>query len=286
MKKPGMKLIDLQRKFAADLMRPLDRGDQVSRKVKAAYIQPNDRLTSVERLEIYSRSYWYRLIDSMYEDFPGLRAVIGPRAFDKLVRAYLADCPSRSFTLRDLGQRLPAWLAKHKSFAGNKAALALDMIALEWAHIEAWDAAEFKHLGPEDLVEPGPNLRIGVQPHISLLELKYPVDDLRIRAAALEEEHEAASNVALKPKRRRTLALGRMKPQRIFLAVHRMDNSVYYRRLHHDEFRILQALRGRKTLGGALAGCVRESSLAPEELQRNLQTWFAAWAELGWLCRL
>src|SRR5262249_20423093 len=154
------------------------------RKIKASYIKPNDRLTPIERLEIYSRSYWYRLIDSMYEDFPGLRAIVGPRAFDKLVRAYLANCPSRSFTLRDLGSRLREWPKKNKSFVGNKTDGALDMIALEWAHIEAWDAAEEKVLGPEDLLVLGPNLRIGLQPYISLLDLKYPVDDLRIRAAS------------------------------------------------------------------------------------------------------
>ena len=281
-----MKLLELQRKFAADLMAPLGRGDQVSRKIKASYIKPNDRLTAIERLEIYSRSYWYRLIDSMYEDFPGLRAIVGPRAFDKLVRAYLADCPSRSFTLRDLGSRLHEWLKKHKSFAGNKADVALDMIALEWAHIEAWDAAEEKMLGPEDLLELGPNLRIGLQPHISLLDLKYPVDDLRIRAASNQEEHETVSNAATKPRKRRTLAAGRLKPERIFVAVHRMDDSIYYRRLDRDEFHLLRTLRERKPVGRALAICVRQSSRGAEELRKNLQKWFAAWAELGWLTRV
>lgn len=280
-----MKLAELQRRFAADLMRPLEDDDRISSKIKARYVKANDRLTPVERLEIYSRSYWYRIIDSMFDDFPGLRAVVGPRAFDKLVRAYLADCPSRSFTLRNLGSRLEEWLSKHRKFAGNKFGVARDMVALEWAHVEAWDKAENKILGPEDLLRPGANLKIGLQPHIGLLELQYPVDDLRIRAASLESEHEAASNVATKPKRRRTLAVGRLKPQQIFLAVHRMDDSVYYRRLAADEYRILQSIRARVPVGRALAKCVKESSLAPGELQRNLEKWFAAWAELGWLCK-
>ncbi len=281
-----MRLAELQRKFAADLMRPLGRNDEISPKVKATYIKPNSRLTSIERLEIYSRSYWYRLIDSMYEDFPGLQAIVGARAFDKLVRAYLADCPSRSFTLRDLGSQLHSWLGKNKSFAGKKADVALDMVALEWAHIEAWDAAEKQLLGPEDLLELGPNLRMGLQPHIRLLDLRYPVDDLRIEAASHQDLHEDASNVALKPKARRKIAVTRLKPKRIFVAVHRMDGSVYYRRLDHDEFRILAALREGKTVGRALAMCVKQSSLAPEDLQKNLQKWFAAWAELGWLTRV
>src|SRR5580704_3067280 len=104
-----MKLAELQRQMAAAIMQPLARADRQSPKSKVAYIKPNDRLTSLERVEIYSRSYWYRIIDSMYEDFPGLSAALGLRAFNKLVRAYLADCPSESYTLRNLGSRLWTW---------------------------------------------------------------------------------------------------------------------------------------------------------------------------------
>jgi hypothetical protein len=107
----------------------------------AGFIKPNDRLAPVERLEIYSRSYWFRVLDSLYDDFPGLRAVLGQRAFHRLSRAYLADCPSRSFTLRNLGSRLEDWLQRRPEYAGSRQALALDMVRLEWAHIEAFDNA-------------------------------------------------------------------------------------------------------------------------------------------------
>ena len=36
-----------------------------------ALVKPNDRLTPLERLEIYSRSYWFRVLDCLYDDFPG-----------------------------------------------------------------------------------------------------------------------------------------------------------------------------------------------------------------------
>ncbi len=150
-----MKLLELQRRMAAAIMRPLTSSDHIAPKADAAYIKPNDRLTAPERLEIYSRSYWYRLIDGMFEDFPGLLAVLGMRRFNGLIRAYLADCPSVSYTMRDLGSRLESWLHRNPEFAGNKIDVALDMIRLEWAHIEAWDGAAEKVLGPEDLVELG-----------------------------------------------------------------------------------------------------------------------------------
>src|SRR5262249_12987435 len=244
------------------------------------YVKPNDGLPSREGLEIYNRQYWFRVIDSMYDDFPGLCAVLGQRAFDRLARAYLADCPSRSFTLRDLGSRLEQWLRKNRRFAGDKAAVALDMAALGWAHIEAWDSAELQVLGPEHLAESGPRLRVTFQPQFRLLARNYRVDDVRIRVNAVQEEHEPASNAPTKPRVRRTVATGRLKPERIYLAVHRMENSVYYRRLDPTEFRLLEALRQHERIGKALTGGFKNRKVDNAKLER----WFSIWAELGWLC--
>jgi len=277
-----MKLLQLQREMAASIMQPLTPSDRISPKAKSGFIKPNDRLTSRERLEIYSKSYWYRLIDGMYEDFPGLRAVVGQRAFDRLIRAYLTDCPSRSFTMRNLGSQLETWLRKNPKYAAKKTALALDMVKLEWAHIEAWDGKAEPVLGPEDLLELGPNLKIGLQPHIHLLELKYPVDDLRVRVNT--EDHETSSNAPTK-KARRMIAGVDMKPRQIFLAVHRYDLEIYYRRLEPEEFRLLHALHNGRNLGRALAACCKGSRTPIEQLQRNLEHWFSTWAQLGWFCR-
>ncbi len=277
-----MKLLQLQREMAASIMQPLTPSDRISPKAKSGFIKPNDRLTSRERLEIYSKSYWYRLIDGMYEDFPGLRAVVGQRAFDRLIRAYLTDCPSRSFTMRNLGSQLESWLRKNPKYAAKKNPLALDMVKLEWAHIEAWDGKAEPALGPEDLLELGPNLKIGLQPHIHLLELKYPVDDLRVRVNT--EDHETSSNAPVK-KARRMIAGVDMKPRQIFLAVHRYDLEIYYRRLEPEEFRLLHALRNGRNLGRALSACCKGSRTPIGELQKNLEHWFSTWAQLGWFCR-
>ncbi len=281
-----MTLLALQRRMAAALMRPLVAGDHVDPEAPVDYIKPNDRLTSLERLEIYSRSYWYRLLDSLYEDFPGLRAVLGPRAFERLAKAYLTDRPSASWTLRNLGSRLEEWLRRNPAFAGDRLDLALDMIRLEWAHIEAFDEAEEKVLGPEDLLELGPGLRIALQPYIRLIELRYPVDDLRVKVNAASEEHGTASNAVIKRKAgglvRRIL---RMPAEHIFLAVHRLDFMVYYRRLDAEEFRLLAALGNGLPVGKAMEASLEDSPHPVEELRRRVETWFAAWAEMGWLCR-
>jgi hypothetical protein len=148
-----MTLAVLQRRMAAAVMQPLTTANRmaritpdgtVTRLEVAEFIKANARLTSVERLEIYSRSYWSRVLESLADDFPGLRAVLGQLAFHRLSRAYLTDCPSRSFTLRNLGARLEEWLRTNQRYGGHAPGLALDMARLEWAHIEAFDGAAEK----------------------------------------------------------------------------------------------------------------------------------------------
>jgi hypothetical protein len=289
-----MTLLELQRRMMMAVMQPLTSSDRIAAKTKdgrpmkieaAEFITPNSRLTSLERLEIYSRSYWYRALDSLYDDFPGLHAVLGRRAFQRLSRAYLAECPSQSFTLRNLGARLAGWLQHNPQYAGRRHALALDMVRLEWAHIEAFDSAGEKALGPEDLIELGPDLRAGLQPYIRLLEFEYPVDKLLIQVNRASEEREEASNAVLRQKHhglaRRAI---RLKRERTHLAVHRMDFVVYYRRIAAEEFRILNALREGQPVGHAIQYGFEDSTASLDEQRGMLETWFAAWAELGWLC--
>jgi Putative DNA-binding domain len=125
-------LLELQRRVAALVMQPLTRRDGMRRKTPegrpvrveaAALIKPNKVLSSFERLEIYNRQYWFCILSSLAEDFPGLRAIIGPNKFERLIRAYLADCPSVSFTLRNLGSQLEPWLHSNPQWTSPREAL-------------------------------------------------------------------------------------------------------------------------------------------------------------------
>jgi len=107
-----------------------------------ALVKPNSRLSSFERLEIYNRSYWSRVLDAFSEDFPGVRALLGAKQFDRLRRRYLVECPSESFTMRNLGRNLAAWMERNPELAGPHYGIALEMARLEWAEIDAFDGPE------------------------------------------------------------------------------------------------------------------------------------------------
>jgi hypothetical protein len=293
-----MKLKTLQRTMARAVMQPLTRSERMRqtapngkpmRSYAARFVKPNDRLTSFERLEIYNRQYWFRLLSSMIEDFPGLRAVLGERRFEEMCKAYITGCPSRSFTLRNLGARLESWLRKHPKWAGAKQALALDIVRLEWADIEAFDGKAVPALRPEHLAATTEaRLRLKLQPYVQLLSLKYPVDDLLLEVRKDDEDTDFASNAfqeKRKRKRKRVQAVAKLKPAPIFLAVHRIDYSVYFRRIGPEEFAILSALRAGKPLGKAVGAGLRKSAIPLEQRAASVQQWFQNWAALGWFCQ-
>jgi Putative DNA-binding domain len=297
-----MKLLELQRTMARAVMQPLTASENMQRRgpgggsmkrYAARFIKPNDRLTSFERLEIYNKQYWFRILSSMTEDFPGLRAVLGERPFDAMAKAYLVANPSRSFTLRNLPSRLVPWLSKNPKWAGKNHKLALDIARLEWADIEVFDGEAEPSLRQEDLspaegaqVAAPAKLKLTLQPSLRLLDFQYPVDDLLLEVRKEDEDTDFASNAFTeRRKRKRVHAVAKLKPSPIFLAVYRLDNSVYFRRLDPEEFAILTALRDGKALGAAVESAFRTSKIPPDERPEKVQTWFATWATLGWFCR-
>jgi hypothetical protein len=284
MTEPGA-LKMFQRRMAAAVMSPLTARETMARRrpdgvrmeeEAAAFDKPNDRLSAFERLEIYNRQYWLRVVASLVEDFPGLRAILGRTRFDRLIRTYLTQCPSRSFTLRNLGSGLPAWLVANPQWIDPRGRLALDMVRLEWAHIEAFDGAE----RPAPVApEVAGSCRLALQPHIRLLHLAYPVDDLLIQV------RRGLEGCAATQRKRTVHRVPVLAPEELFLAVHRHDHSVYYKRLEPEAFRILAAIRSGAPLGAALEAGFQGSAMAEAERPAFLRAAFQGWASFGWFAQ-
>lgn len=296
-----MSLEQLQRDVFEIIRQPLTSEERMrvrtldgksTHEVAERIIKPNDRLTSVERLEIYNRVYWFRILSSLAEDFPGLRAIIGQKTFDRLLVAYLTERPSQSFTLRNLGARLETWLGQHPEFAGKNQRIALDMVRLEWTDIDVFDSEELpKIASQDDLAALGEDPVFQLQPYLRLLDLAYPVDDLLLEIRRDEEgaepESDIASNVVMmEPARRRHRKLRSLpKPKKVYLAVHRQENEVYFKRLQPEAFALLRALQQGKPLSEAIAESVNWTRQKVEFITVRMHDWFANWSTLGWFCR-
>jgi hypothetical protein len=261
-----------------------------TREIAASFIRPNDRLTSLERLEIYNKQYWFRLLDCLYDDYPGLRAILGQSRFRRLSVAYLDRYPSDSFTLRNLGNRLEKFLLEHPEWARPHEQMVMDMVRFEWAQVVAFDSEAKPALAVDDLLGNDPtNLRLALQPYITLLELHYPLDDFVIavkkRDASLRGEASNAVDTE-SPNRssKKGPAVRKPRPEKVWIAVHRLYNSNYYKRLGPEAFAILRALGDGQTLGRACA-LAAAGSKDPETWALQIGQWFRDWAEMGWFCK-
>lgn len=292
-----MNLAELQRRFSEALYTPLNSDEGIAdrtpsgesmQRVAETIIKPNDRLSSTERLEIYSRSYWFRLISSLNDDFVGLRAVVGDENFDALVQAYLTANPSRSFTLRNLGSRLESWLRANPQYIHPHEQLALDMVRLEWADTECFDAAEEPALTLDDATHLGEDPKLRLQPHIQLLDLNYPVDKLllEIREEAEDESDEASNTFSERRSRARVKRVRNAKPKPVFVVVHRVDYLVYFKRVTPEAFRILASLRNGMRLSETIDAAFNPSTLPHAKITELVQGWFRDWAEWKWFAKV
>jgi hypothetical protein len=283
-------LLAFQRTLKTALTRPLTEKDLMQKRwvdgrpmaeFAAQFVKSNDRLTAVERLQIYNRMYWFRLIDCFHDDNPGLRAVLGQKRFAKLAEAYIAKHPSQSFTLRNLCSRLEHFIRAEKKWTAPRTLLALDIARFEWAQTVAFDEPARPVVTGAEIGAARPELlRLGLQPYVSLLSLNHPVDDYVIAVKqrdSLRSEASNATNSARRVTAEKKVTLPRR--EKIYLAVHRLDNQLYYKRLSAAAFRVLSAIQAGQPLTRAIEAGGKRIKAA------EIQEWFATWMQLGWFCR-
>jgi len=293
-----MNLEDLQRTMGAAVMQPLTADEEMQpqdttgrwngramAEVAGEFVAPNSRLTAFERLEIYNRQYWFRLQTAFNEDFPALKAVVGAERFESLMNAYLAAHPSRSFTLRNLSSKLLVWLTQNPQYAGRRQALALDVVRVEWACIEAFDNAERAPLSAEEVATVGADSQLALQPYVQLLALQYPADDLVLDMHQHQKRESSEAGTRPEAMEEEPYQPLRLRKRATWLAIHRADLSLYYKRLTRSEYTTLCALRDGQTLPAALEAGFAGSRLAIGMQLNLVRQWFTNWAELGWICK-
>ena len=78
--------------------------------------------------------------------------------------------------------------------------------------------------------------------------------------------------------------LPRLRRRPTWVAAHRVDLNVYYRRMEREEFLTLAAIRDGRPLAEALEEGFAGSQIPEARRPVRVRQWFATWAELGWIC--
>jgi hypothetical protein len=140
-------------------------------------------------------------------------------------------------------------------------------------------------LTAESLAGIGAESHIVLQPYLGLVRAHYAVDDALIAVRNENGSSNGSSNNASTGYIARRLRAIRSLPREdVYLAVHRHEDSVYYKRLVPEDFVMLEALKQGKTLGEALDLGFERSEIAEHDRPAHLQSAFRNWMELGWFC--
>ncbi|HEU4583049.1 MAG TPA: DNA-binding domain-containing protein [Polyangiaceae bacterium] len=234
----------------------------------------NERVAPVEQIEIYREQFWLRHTSSLVEDFPGLGGILGQADWERLVESYLQAFAPDSWTLRELGRRFPEHVARHPELPHHQ--LCCDMARLEWAFIELFDAADCPPLDLAKLGTLPPNVletgQILLNPALRLLEVSYPVADLRMQLLESRRNGHAGAGVQIPDPLAQQLVLYRAS-----------DRRLYHRPMSPEAFSLLSALERRLSLVAACEHALQAWPEHAERLQQNVAGWFQAWARCGWI---
>ncbi|CAN5858287.1 hypothetical protein BH23PLA1_BH23PLA1_03260 [soil metagenome] len=225
----------------------------------------------VDRLEVYARAYYTRLLECLRAEYPILARAIGEDLFDEFAVDYLQHYPSRSYTLNRLGADFPHHLDQTRPPDEDWAAMLVDLARLEWAIGEVFDGPGIegqRTLTVADLlavpVDRWQEARLLPVPCLRTLLLRFPVWPYY---TALRSRQDVTPP----------------GPEDSFLALTRRDYVVRVIELSSLEHAMLSALIAGRPVGEAigLVAEIAEADSMPGELEGSLRRWFHDWAASG-----
>jgi hypothetical protein len=265
---------ELQSELAGFLRRRHDLAkDEDARRFAERHIAGNERLSPVAQLEIYREQFWLRHTASLLEDFPGVAALLGQRSWNRLVEPYLEQAAYYGFSLRDLGEKLPAFIERQPWIAHR--VLVLDMARYEWAHVEVFDAPDVPRLDPQKLAAVPEHAweaaRFVLDPALRLLEFEHAVVEFRRQLLLAQAE-------AAEPPKSPAPA-----GEPVRLALHRRERIVVAETLAPAAFALLDELGAGTPLRAACELAAAETGSELEALGARLEGWFGEWSQRGYV---
>jgi hypothetical protein len=155
------------------------------------------RLSAIARMEIYADMYFVRIHEVLLEEYAKTAGVLGAAGFHGLVLEYLEACRPNHPSMREVGARLPAFLAVHPTISGRP--WLAELARLERARLEMVDSADAETLTLDALRGLPPerfaSLRLRLVPSHVLVTTRFDVVSLwrsNDPAAAVPEPGAAA----------------------------------------------------------------------------------------------
>jgi hypothetical protein len=214
------------------------------------------KLPSAERIAVYQRAYFSRLVECLRDDYPALANLLGASDFEASCLAFIEAHPPASASLNAYGAPFADFFATSRA---PDAALASELARLEWAVVECIHADAERCLDARELgaisEQQWSRARLLPSPASRLLATRYPVH-VYYRAFLDGETPEPPA------------------PGASTIAVCRRGDRVWRFGVDPRLAGLLRALMSGELLASAL-GSVPTDDSAGAELERALSEWVA-----------
>lgn len=107
-------------------------------------VRSSGQLSAVERVDVYANMYFFRILEVLADEYAKIVILMGADAFHNLVTDYLLACRPAHPSLREVGARLPAFLAAHPLAEGRP--WLAELAQLERLRLELFDGPDAEAL--------------------------------------------------------------------------------------------------------------------------------------------
>jgi len=237
-------------------------------------IRPSLRLSSKQKIEIYSKGYILRLLECMEAEYPALNKLLGQNLFHTFVKAYLVQLPPNSPDLYNLGEAFPAFLKGSQPQTNNLDIdrpmydLPVDLAMFERCIAEVSRIEGMENRAEESAGNQMPYLfnttAIYTSPCLKLLRLQFPLVDF-VQSVYNEGEPE----VPVK--------------QDSFICICRKNYRVNFHELEAWQWHFLNSLQNKSNYMSAVMDTASVCSLATDTVMADLILWIPVAISFGYV---
>jgi len=189
-------LLELQTQFGEMLRTPLDRSGGSLRAPSEAYdarlvasMLPTPSLSGAERLAVYHRQYWFRLLTVLQGLYPLTARLLGYWRFNEFAAAHLGANPPRGFDIEAAGEGFEETLARQLADGDTvvtasgrpvEGAAVLDSARIDAGFHRVTRAPQSEPLrpGPADVARFSSSC-LALSPTVALLQERWALCELR-----------------------------------------------------------------------------------------------------------
>ncbi len=240
------------------------------------YIVPSPHLRPHQRIQIYNQQYWWRLLNTLHDNFPLVTRLFGYQNFNETIGIpYLLRYPPNHWSLSSLGTRLPKWITEH--YQASDQAFILNATKLDWAFMASFIAPEKPPLNPSNLIQGNPESLLAytfyLQPYIQVFSWEYDLFTFRDLLLKQSVDYWTTNDFSPLPKGKTYY----------FLLYRSPKNNMIWREISQAEYLLLDLLKKGSSIEAACAFLEKQEASVYEKASIHLQEWFQEWTMRHWL---